>query len=231
MVTSKRSMRQLSLKLTSGQLAGPVKTSATRTRKGKVSREKEVDCFLTFQNLLELAARRGWSSRMSQVSYLPSKEPLLRQLSTNLKRSGIWGGGSRLTLSTRACHKTAKEFSLLQLISRTVPTSSLLTAAACLGILRREERAGRSVDPHFQKALSETLRFWSSVAEVSGTPWQKVSAPRFAPKLESIKAAIQTDQFYVARNLSWNECEALMGFPEGWTVAEGDSLATQFPLS
>jgi site-specific DNA-cytosine methylase len=42
-----------------------------------------------------------------------------------------------------------------------------------------------------------------------------------------IKAATQIDQFYVARNLTWNECERLMGFPEGWTVAEGASLATQ----
>jgi len=31
----------------------------------------------------------------------------------------------------------------------------------------------------------------------------------------------------VARNLTWTECEKLMGFPDGWTVGEGDSLATQ----
>jgi site-specific DNA-cytosine methylase len=47
------------------------------------------------------------------------------------------------------------------------------------------------------------------------------------PKLDGIKAVIPTGQFYVARNLTWNECEKLMGFPEGWTVAEGDSLVTQ----
>jgi len=27
--------------------------------------------------------------------------------------------------------------------------------------------------------------------------------------------------------LTWTECEKLMGFPDGWTVGEGDSLATQ----
>tara|TARA_Y100000310_G_scaffold237442_1_gene240727 strand:+ start:327 stop:458 length:132 start_codon:yes stop_codon:yes gene_type:complete len=42
------------------------------------------------------------------------------------------------------------------------------------------------------------------------------------PKLESIKEAIQTGQYFVARNLTWNECEKLMGFPAGWTVVEGD---------
>ena len=227
MAISKTSNRQLFLALTSGPPVGRVKTSATRTPTGKASKASEADCFSTFQSLLELAARRGWSSRMSRASYLPSTEPLLRQLSTSSKRSGIWGGGSRLTLSTRASHKTAKEYSLSQVIEATVPISSLLTAAACSGIIRREERAGRTLDPIFQKALSETLRFWSSVAEVSGTPWLKVSAPRFAPKLESIKEVIQTDRFFVARNLTWDECEALMGFPKGWTDAEGDSLATQ----
>lgn len=33
----------------------------------------------------------------------------------------------------------------------------------------------------------------------------------------------------VARNLTWTEWEMLMGFPEGWTVVEGDSLV--MPLS
>jgi hypothetical protein len=97
-----------------------------------------------------------------------------------------------------------------------------------LGIIRRERRAGRGgkLDPIFRKSLFQTIRFWFSVAEVSGIPKQKAIAPRYVPKLGDIKAAIPTGPFYVARNLTWNECEKLMGFPEGWTVAEGDSLVT-----
>ena len=83
------------------------------------------------------------------------------------------------------------------------------------------------MDPVFRRSLFQTLRFWFNVAEASGTPRQKAIAPRYVPKLEDIKAATQIDQYYVARNLTWNECEGLMGFPEGWTVAEGDSLATR----
>jgi hypothetical protein len=67
---------------------------------------------------------------------------------------------------------------------------------------------------------------WYNVAAASGIPWQKASAPRYVPKLEDIKEVIQTDQYYVARNLTWTEWERLMGFPPGWTVVEGDSLAT-----
>jgi hypothetical protein len=77
----------------------------------------------------------------------------------------------------------------------------------------------------------ETIRLWYNVAVASGIPWQKASAPRYAPKLEDIKAAIQTDRYSVARNLTWTEWERLMGFSPGWTVAEGDSLAMPSSLT
>jgi len=99
---------------------------------------------------------------------------------------------------------------------------SLLTAAACAGIIRREERNGRQVPPKLRAALDETIRLWCNVGAGLGTPKERIFAPRYVPKPESIKAAIQTDRYYVARNLTWNECERLMGFPAGWTVVEGD---------
>lgn len=83
------------------------------------------------------------------------------------------------------------------------------------------------MDPIFRKSLFQTLRFWFNVAEASGLPKQEAIAPRYVPKLDVIKEATQIDQYYVARNLTWTECEKLMGFPEEWTVAEGDSLATR----
>jgi site-specific DNA-cytosine methylase len=92
--------------------------------------------------------------------------------------------------------------------------------------LRRERRAGRSLDPIFKASLSQTLRFWFSVAAALGTPKRRAIAPRYAPKLADIKEATLTDQYYVARNLTWTECERLMGFPDDWTAVEGDSLVT-----
>ncbi|MCY7273395.1 MAG: hypothetical protein LH702_06530, partial [Phormidesmis sp. CAN_BIN44] len=141
------------------------------------------------------------------------------------KRMGIWGDGYRVTLSIRAYPIIETEYSLSQVLDRNVPITSLLTAANCLGILRRENRAKRKLDPIFVKALSETIRLWYNVAAASDIPWQKASAPRYVPKLEDIKEVIQTDQHSVARNLTWTEWERLMGFPPGWTVVEGDSLA------
>jgi len=107
-------------------------------------------------------------------------------------------------------------------LEQTVPIKSLLTAANCSGIIRREERNGREVPPKMRSALEETIRLCSSAGAVSGTPEEVIFAPRYAPSLEAIKAAIRTDQYYVARNLTWTEWERLMGFPDGWTVVGDD---------
>jgi hypothetical protein len=118
-----------------------------------------------------------------------------------------------------------KEYSLSQVIDPNPPINSFLTAAAATGILRREERGKRALDPVFEKGLQQTLHFWFSAGEALGIPRQKILAPRFALKLADIKEAIATVPFSVARNLTWDECEKLMGFPQGWTAVEGDSLA------
>jgi len=229
MTTSQLSNQQLSLPLTSGAPDGPAKTSATPTLTEKDSLGNAVGSSTHLWSLLRRFDLRGLSWKMSRGSYLQRKESLLRQLSTASKRSGIWGGGFRLTFSMRACPTTVTGCSLPQLLEATVPITSFLTAANCQGILRREKNADREAQmcPVFKRALEETLRLWSNVAEASGTPLQQASAPRYVPKLENIKEAIQTDRYYVARNLTWNECERLMGFPPGWTVVEDDSSETR----
>jgi hypothetical protein len=162
---------------------------------------------------------------MSQASFLPSRELRLSQLPTRWKKAGIWGDGLRVTLATSVCPKIAKESSLSQVLEPSVPMKSLLTAANCSGILRREERNGRKVPAALRESLEATIRLWCNVGEALDIPKDRIFAPRFVPKLENIKVVIPTGQFSVARNLTWNECEKLMGFPAGWTVAEGDSLA------
>ena len=222
MATSHLSEQQISLPLTSGVQAGPAKISVMQTAKEPDYLEHAADSSIRLLNWRKHVSLRGLSWKMSRASSQRTKEPLLRQLSTDSKRSGIWGDGFRLTLPTRACPTTVKEYSLSEVLDRDVPISSLLTAANCLGILRRENRARRRLDKHFVMALSHSIRLWFNVAAASDTPWQRASAPRYAPNLEAIKAVIQTDRYCVARNLTWNECEKLMGFPAGWTVDEGD---------
>jgi len=227
MATLPLSRFKTSRKRTYGRAAGHARMSATRTPNAKASTASAAGSFSPLQSLLDKFDRSGLSWKMSWASSVQTAGLHLRQLSTNLKRSGIWGFGLRATLSARAFLTTGKEYSLSDLIDRRFPISSILTAANCLGIIRREERAGRQLDQVFTESLAQTLRFWFNVAEALGTPRQRAIAPRYAPKLEDIKAATVTGQYCVARNLTWNECEKLMGFPEGWTAVEGDSLATR----
>lgn len=229
MATSPRSRRKTSPKPKSGRAAGPAKTSATPIRTVRDSKVREAASSLTLSGLLQKHGLAGLSWRMSSGSSAQKAAEPLRQLSTNSKRSGIWGAGSRATLSMRVCPTIEKEYSLSQVIDPNPPISSFLTAANATGILRREERNGRTLDPIFEAGLRETIRFWCSAGEALGIPKQKILAPRFVLKPEDIKAAIATDRFSVARNLTWDECEQLMGFPEGWTAVEGDSLATPLP--
>lgn len=83
----------------------------------------------------------------------------LSQLSNELEEIGYLGYGLRATFSTRAILKTGKGSSLSRVINRKIPISSILTAANCLGIVRRERKAGRGgkMDPLFRKSfISDT---------------------------------------------------------------------------
>lgn len=214
------------LPLTFGRRVGHAKTSATQTRTDKGSAAHEAGCSTNLWTLLVKFNLGGLSWKTLSGSSAPKTEPRLRQLSTSLKKSGIWAGGSRATRSTLVFPTAENVFSLSQVIDPRPPYSSLLTAANATGILRREKRAGRALDPIFERALQGTVRFWSSVAAALGIPKQRAFAPRFAPKLADIKAVTAIGPLSAARNLTWDECEKLMGFPEGWTAVEGDSLAT-----
>lgn len=207
---------------TSGVQDGHAKTLATATSNGRGFTESEADCSSPFWNWLRKFGHGGSSSKTSLVCSRRTKGRHLNQLPTRLKKSGIWGGGQRLTRSTSAFPKTENGLSLSQVLIRTVPIKSLLTAANCKGIIRREEKNDREVPPRMREALEETIRLCSSAGEVSGTPEEVIFAPRYVPSLESIKVAIQTGQYSVARNLTWTEWERLMGFPDDWTVVEDD---------
>ena len=222
MATSRRSNQQLFLLPISGAQGGRAKTSVTGKRSVKASVADKAVYSTRLWHWLGRFAQNGWSWRMSQGSSPRKGEERLSKLPTSWKKAGIWVDGYRVTFPMLAYPITGIEYSLSQVLEPTVPLKSLLTAANCEGIMRREKRWGRTLDPRFEKALKETLRLWSNVAEASGTPWRVASAPRYVPKLEAIKAVIQTDQYCVARNLTWTECETLMGFPAGWTVVEED---------
>ena len=208
---------------TCGAQAGHARTSVTVTRKGRVSRTGSEAVFSShLWTWCEKFNRGGSSWRMSRASSRRIRVPRLSQLSTRWKKLGIWGDGLRATHSISASPRIAPVSSLSDILEETVPIRSLLTAANCSGIIRREEKNGRTVSAKFRKALDETIRLWSNVGAALGTPESVVFAPRYVPKAESIREVIRTGQYSVARNLTWREWERLMGFPDDWTVVVDD---------
>ena len=208
---------------TCGAQAGHVRTSATATPKGRASKTESGAVFSSpLWIWCERFNLRGSFWRMSRVSSRRIRVPRLSQLSTKWKKLGIWGGGLRATHSTSASPRIGTVSSLSDILEDTVHIKSLLTAANCAGIIRREENNGRTVSATFRGALDETIRLWSNVGEALGTPESVVFAPRYAPKVESIREAIRTGRYSVARNLTWREWERLMGFPDDWTVVGDD---------
>ena len=207
---------------TYGVRDGHAKMSATATFKESGLQASAADCFTDSLTWFALLSHNGSSLRTSLVYSRRMAGRRLSQLSTQLKKSGIWGAGRRLTLSTSASPKTENGSLLSEVLETTVPIRSLLTAANCKGIMRREEKNGREVPSKMRAALEETIRLCSNVGEASGTPEEVVFAPRYVPSLEGIKEAIRTDRYYVARNLTWVEWERLMGFPDDWTVVGDD---------
>lgn len=183
---------------------------------------KEAACSSDSWNWLADGSQNGSYWRTSLVYSRPAKGKTLSQLPTNSKRAGIWGAGQRLTLSISACHRIVRGLSWSRVLERTVPIRSLLTGANCRGIIRRENRNGRAVPPKMEAALEDTMRLYSNAGAASGTPEEVTFAPRYVPSQESIKAAIRTGPYFVARHLTWREWEKLMGFPADWTVVEDD---------
>ncbi len=214
MTTSRRSRRETSLRLNFGLEDGPAKTSATEMPDAKASTEHGAAYSSPLRSLLEKFDRDGLSWKTSRGSSARTTAPPLSQLSRRLEEIGYMGVWFTCnTLSAGLPPQPRKSIHCRILSIAAFPSVSVLTAANCLGIIRREQRAGRDLDPVFEESLSQTLRFWSNVAEVLGTPKQQAIAPRYAPSLESIKAATPTDRSFVARNLTWDECEKTNGIP------------------
>ncbi len=221
MTTSPRSKLKTSQKLKSGPAAGHAKMSATRTPSVKASAEPAADSSSHLQSLLEQFDRLGLSWRMSRASSAQTEESAFESVIDELEEIGYMGVWFTCnTLSAGLPHSRERVF-LVGSYRSELSHQFYFDSGELLRDDSPRKARGTETGPDLQESLSQTLRFWSNVAEALGTPKQRAIAPRYAPKLESIKEATLTDQYYVARNLTWNECEKLMGFPEGWTVGRG----------
>ena len=93
MQTSRPLRLRVSRQPTSGRLAGRARTSATPTPTARDSMGAAAGSSTNLQALLVRVGLDGLSWKTSWGSSAPNKGPRLKQLSTSLKKLGIWAGG------------------------------------------------------------------------------------------------------------------------------------------
>lgn len=104
--------------------------------------------------LLQSIAPAGWYGRTSPVFCRATEGGILEPSSGCWGNSGMGSHTEFLTLSTLEFHSAADVCSLSDVLETgDVPQRYYLTAKACLGILRRAERRGKSLPPQLARAL------------------------------------------------------------------------------
>ena len=134
--------------------------------------------------------------------------------------SGTGGPTGFSTLNGSECPSDGEGCSclpstLVDILTPTAPPRFSLSARAAAGIIRRSERRGRTLPAE----LVDALRALAGTPPPSSddgsmlTESRKLSPPGTTSHLTPSSAAI--------RRLTPVECERLMGWPDGWTIAKG----------
>lgn len=112
----------------------------------------------SFYELWDTFARAGSPGKTSPVSCQAGTDGTLVPSSGRWKNSGTGGPTERWTLSSTECPSAVVASSLWDILETIdVPQRFYLTAKACLGILRRAKKRGRTLPPHLQAALQNTV--------------------------------------------------------------------------
>ena len=134
--------------------------------------------------------------------------------------SGTGGPTGYSTLSGSECPSDGEGCSCLlstlaDILTPTALPRFSLSARAAAGIIRRSERRGRTLPVDLRDALLRSAGTPPPSSD-DGTPPEesrRLSPPGTTSHLTPSSAAI--------RRLTLVECERLMGWPEGWTIAKG----------
>ena len=152
------------------------------------------------------------SSRMYRDSSPRMAGETLGRSSVAWKNSGMGGPTGFLTLSSSECPSDDDGCSyapstLAQVLEPTAPQRFYLSARAATGILRRATRRGRELP----QALHTALRLLAGTTDI--------------PAPEGMAAITSS-----VRRLTPVECERLMAWPDGWTIAPWPSRSIGGPV-
>lgn len=146
---------QQSLFPTYGSEASPVKTSLLRAWvKEKDLEELSLDSFMSLLDWLEKASPEFLFSKTLRVSSAPTGEMTFPFFSKRWPSSGILSDGVLLTADTLEYPSHVNESTLSGVLETgEVPEQYFLSPNAARGVLRRADRMGRNLRPHFRQSL------------------------------------------------------------------------------
>ena len=124
---------------------------------GKDLEAVNLDYFMSLLDWLEKVSPELLLSKTLRVSLARTKEEILESSSPRWPNSGMLLDGVLLTAKTSESPSQGKESTLSGVIEMNeVQDKYFLSPNAAKGILRRADRMGRNLKPHFRKSL-ETL--------------------------------------------------------------------------
>ena len=138
-------------------LAGvPAKHSASADSEKDSKTQEETSC----SNTLELSQQFNQhilSGKMYQVSFPQTTEKTLEPYSKQWLNSGILSAGELWTAKTSESHNDAEESFLSDILeTKNVHSKFYLSQKACIGLIRRANKRGKTIPPKLLQALQNT---------------------------------------------------------------------------
>lgn len=166
-------------------------------------------------------------SRTYRDSSPAMEAAILGRSSVRWGNSGTGGPIGFSTLATSECRSdddgcSSSRSTLSDILTPTAPQRFSLSARAAAGILRRASKRGRALPTDMETALSALSRQAPTQEATTGrTPTQDTSSDRSHPEQKAGEGSEETEltPSSSVRRLTPVECERLMGWPDGWTIA------------
>ena len=112
------------------------------------------DCFMSLLDWLEKASPELFFSKTLRAYSVPTEEKILASCSQRWPSSGILSDGVLLTANTSEYPSQGRGSTLSDVVETgAVPEKYFLSPNAARGILRRADRMGRNLRPHFRTSL------------------------------------------------------------------------------
>ena len=181
-----------------------------------------MDSSTNMQNSSKKSALVGFLSKMFPDFLTARKVQTLTSSSQRWMNSGIVWHGEYWMQDSLEHRKDVEERTLSEVLEPQAPLKYFLSVEQIQSLIARATERGTSLPPAMMKAYQNQISFLSNMQELADEQVQghKEKATETMEKL-ILSTPEEARMLYVRRMLP-SECEALQGFPKGWTETDGE---------